>query len=163
MTSVTSRYGPTTSGGPLCAGSPEVMFPVVESQGRGAVPTAGERAALAVCARCPVLEACRVAVLGLPLPYGVAGGLTAAQRRELRAERRDVTEVGEKVTAGASAPSPGSVPAVLAGQRAHAGAPGRLTRWSSTSSPPGDRWGDSIWLAIRGATAPRSRTEAGSR
>lgn len=62
------------------------MFPVDES-GPGQPPTTGERAALAVCAGCPVLAACRAAVLDMPLAYGVAGGLTAAQRRERRAAR----------------------------------------------------------------------------
>lgn len=69
-----------------CAAAPERMFPVDES-GPGQPPTAGELAALAVCARCPVLAACRVAVGESPLAYGVAGGLTAAQRREQRAGR----------------------------------------------------------------------------
>jgi Transcription factor WhiB. len=71
-----------------CALNPERMFPVDES-GPGQRPTAGERAALAVCAACPVRAACRAAVLEMPLAYGVAGGLTAAQRRELRAVRLD--------------------------------------------------------------------------
>lgn len=69
-----------------CALDPERMFPVDES-GPGQSPTAGERAAAAVCAGCPVLAACRAAVLEMPLAYGVAGGLTAAQRREQRAAR----------------------------------------------------------------------------
>lgn len=71
-----------------CAATPERMFPVDES-GPGQAPTVGERAALAVCAACLVRDRCRVAVLGMPLAYGVAGGLTAAQRRELRAARLD--------------------------------------------------------------------------
>lgn len=69
-----------------CAPDAERMFPVDES-GPGQSPTVGERAALTVCAGCPVLAACRVAVLEMPLAYGVAGGLTAAARRELRAAR----------------------------------------------------------------------------
>ncbi len=71
-----------------CAATPERMFPVDES-GPGQVPTAGERAALMVCGACPVRSACRAAVLDMPLAYGVAGGLTAAQRREVRAARLD--------------------------------------------------------------------------
>lgn len=65
-----------------CSADPERMFPVDES-GPGQALTVGERVALAVCAHCPV----RAAVLAMPLPYGVAGGLTAAQRRQLRATR----------------------------------------------------------------------------
>lgn len=71
-----------------CAAAPEQMFPVDES-GPRQVPTVGERAALVVCAGCPVLDRCRVAVLGMPLAYGVAGGSTAAQRRDRRAARPD--------------------------------------------------------------------------
>ena len=71
-----------------CAPDPERMFLVNES-GRGQPPTAGERAAGAVCTGCPVLAAFRAAVLEMPLAYGVAGGLTAAQRRERRAARLD--------------------------------------------------------------------------
>lgn len=71
----------------LCAADAERMFPLEESERPRQEPTAGERRALEVCARCPVLESCREAVLELPLAYGVAGGLTAAQRRGIRAER----------------------------------------------------------------------------
>lgn len=69
-----------------CAAEPERMFPVDES-GPGRRPNAGERAALAGCTACPVLATCRVAVLEMPVAYGVAGGLTAGRRRELRAAR----------------------------------------------------------------------------
>ena len=71
----------------LCAADPDRMFPLEESVRPGQAPTAGERAALAVCGRCSLLQACRAEVLEMALPYGVAGGLTAAQRREIRAER----------------------------------------------------------------------------
>lgn len=69
-----------------CVVDPERMFPVDES-GPGQPPTPGERAAVAVCTGCPVLPACRAAVLEMPLAYGVAGGLTTTQRREQRAAR----------------------------------------------------------------------------
>ena len=103
------------------------MFPVSESQGPGAAPTAGERAALAVCARCPVLGACREAVLELPLPYGVAGGMTAMQRRAASATRRglDTSQTPPAPTRTAPAPTlpaltaavAPAVAAVLAAQR----------------------------------------------
>ncbi len=70
----------------LCAADPERMFPPDESTRPRQLPTQGERAALAVCASCPVREACREAVLAMVLPYGVAGGLTAQQRRDVRVE-----------------------------------------------------------------------------
>ncbi|MEE1784080.1 WhiB family transcriptional regulator [Streptomyces sp. SP17BM10] len=41
-----------------------------------------------VCARCPVLLECREHALAQPEPYGVWGGLTAAERRVVLARRR---------------------------------------------------------------------------
>lgn len=76
---------------PACAADPERMFPVVESE-RPGDRTPGERRALAVCQRCPMLAVCRRAVLGLdgtaPLAYGVAGGMTREDRRAVRAAHR---------------------------------------------------------------------------
>ncbi|MBB0244821.1 WhiB family transcriptional regulator [Streptomyces alkaliphilus] len=53
-----------------------------------------EQAAKAVCARCPVLLECREHALDQPEPYGVWGGLTAAERRVMlgRRRRRDAAE-----------------------------------------------------------------------
>nr|WP_206320091.1 WhiB family transcriptional regulator [Streptomyces zingiberis] len=47
-----------------------------------------EEAAKRVCARCPVLVECREHALLQPEPYGVWGGLTAAERRVVLARRR---------------------------------------------------------------------------
>ncbi|WP_030291002.1 WhiB family transcriptional regulator [Streptomyces katrae] len=47
-----------------------------------------EEAAKRVCARCPVMVACREHALLQPEPYGVWGGLTAAERRVVLARRR---------------------------------------------------------------------------
>nr|WP_206322207.1 WhiB family transcriptional regulator [Streptomyces sp. HNM0575] len=47
-----------------------------------------EQAAKRVCARCPVMIECREHALVLPEPYGVWGGLTAAERRVALARRR---------------------------------------------------------------------------
>lgn len=47
-----------------------------------------EQAAKRVCARCPVMIECREHALVLPEPYGVWGGLTAAERRVVLARRR---------------------------------------------------------------------------
>lgn len=71
-----------------CAEQGDRMFPLDESERVEAGPTRGERQALALCAGCPVLAECRADVLEAPLPYGVAGGLTAAERRAVRAVRR---------------------------------------------------------------------------
>ncbi|MEU6891794.1 WhiB family transcriptional regulator [Streptomyces sp. NPDC046557] len=49
---------------------------------------AREEAAKRVCARCPVMVACREHALLQPEPYGVWGGLTAAERRVLLGRRR---------------------------------------------------------------------------
>ncbi|MFF7452602.1 WhiB family transcriptional regulator [Kitasatospora sp. NPDC008115] len=47
-----------------------------------------EEQAKQVCARCPVLLDCREHALAQPEPYGVWGGLTAAERRVVLARRR---------------------------------------------------------------------------
>ncbi|EDY44068.1 WhiB family transcriptional regulator [Streptomyces sp. SPB074] len=47
-----------------------------------------EDAAKRVCAGCPVQVECREHALVQPEPYGVWGGLTAAERRVLLARRR---------------------------------------------------------------------------
>lgn len=47
-----------------------------------------EEAAKRVCARCPVMLECREHALLQPEPYGVWGGLTAAERRVVLARHR---------------------------------------------------------------------------
>ncbi|MEU9046943.1 MULTISPECIES: WhiB family transcriptional regulator [unclassified Kitasatospora] len=63
-----------------------------------------EEQAKQVCARCPVLLECREHALAQPEPYGVWGGLTAAERRVVLARRRrrdaELIETG-RVTASA--------------------------------------------------------------
>lgn len=49
---------------------------------------AREAAAKRVCAGCPVMLECREHALLQPEPYGVWGGLTAAERRVVLARRR---------------------------------------------------------------------------
>lgn len=49
---------------------------------------AREEAAKRVCAGCPVMVECREHALLQPEPYGVWGGLTAAERRVALARRR---------------------------------------------------------------------------
>lgn len=72
---------------PPCSADPDRMFPAVESVRAGA-PTAEERAALSVCSSCPLLAPCREWALDVRLPYGVAGALTAADRRATRRTAR---------------------------------------------------------------------------
>ncbi|MEV0493074.1 WhiB family transcriptional regulator [Streptomyces atratus] len=47
-----------------------------------------EESAKRVCARCPVMIECQEHALVQPEPYGVWGGLTAAERRVVLARRR---------------------------------------------------------------------------
>ncbi|HEX7355058.1 MAG TPA: WhiB family transcriptional regulator [Mycobacteriales bacterium] len=51
-----------------------------------------ERAALAVCATCPVLLQCRTYALRAREPYGVWGGLTETDRQDILAGRRPPLE-----------------------------------------------------------------------
>ncbi len=91
-----ARPGASRPAGPACAAQAEAMFPLTESQRPGQY-TDGERAALAVCRRCPVRAACAAAVLDTldtaPMSHGVAGGMTAAERRQVRAYRRGLDPV----------------------------------------------------------------------
>lgn len=54
-----------------------------------------EQAAKRVCAGCPVLVECREHALVQPEPYGVWGGLTAAERRVVLARRRRAAAAAE--------------------------------------------------------------------
>ncbi|AXK33973.1 WhiB family transcriptional regulator [Streptomyces armeniacus] len=54
-----------------------------------------EQAAKRVCAGCPVLGECREHALVQPEPYGVWGGLTAAERRVVLARRRRAAAAAE--------------------------------------------------------------------
>lgn len=92
-----------TPSGPACAAEPEVMFPPVDSQLAGR-PNTAELRALAVCHACPVLERCRADVLSARLSTGVAGGLTVADRRAIRAQRRGLT--ADQVSAPENPPAP---------------------------------------------------------
>lgn len=65
-----------------------------------------EQAAKRLCARCPVMVECREHALVLPEPYGVWGGLTAAERRVVLARRR------RREAAVANAAEPSVVPRI---------------------------------------------------
>ena len=62
---------------------------------RGPARARRDAAAVAVCAGCPVLQACRSHGLSVREPYGVWGGLTEDDREAIykaeRSERRTVT------------------------------------------------------------------------
>lgn len=138
-----AQIGPAPAG----AADTERMFPLDESQRPGQRPTAGERRALAVCRRCPVLESGREAVLGMQLPYGVTGGLTAAQRRGVRAERTRAERAegaGPWRERGAAAPRSGhravGVPAAGVGAERAADLALRA-RPGGSGDPPADAGG----------------------
>lgn len=63
---------------------PETFFPVAEA---GPAHDAAVAAAKAVCARCPVVAQCLDHALAR-IPDGIAGGLTAHERRQLRRRGR---------------------------------------------------------------------------
>lgn len=83
---------------------PELFFPVGDS-GPALVQIADARA---VCGRCPVVAECLSFAL-VALPDGVAGGLTAQERRELRGARRRASRSPAARTAGRSERLPGGV------------------------------------------------------
>ena len=120
-----ARPGGSRSAGPACAAQAEAMFPLHESQRLGQY-TEGEWAALAVCRWCPVRAACAVAVLDTldtaPMSHGVAGGMTAAERRQVRAYRRGLDPVRPLVSrlAGACAAAADRLGAVPGGSRSAA-------------------------------------------
>ena len=61
-----------------CRGAPDALF---FPERPAAVPT---RLAKALCAACPVLEACRAYAIGHPEERGIWGGLTGLERARLR-------------------------------------------------------------------------------
>lgn len=58
----------------------DLFFPLGER-----VPAAQVRQAQEVCRRCPVVSACLTWALNTGVEFGIFGGCTADQRRELRA------------------------------------------------------------------------------
>lgn len=73
-----------------CRGADTESFYTPESIRATAVREREIEAAKRVCRRCPVLNACREWALDTGEPYGVWGGLTAAERRVARARRKEL-------------------------------------------------------------------------
>jgi hypothetical protein len=87
-----------------CRGvDPEIFFPVAET---GPVLARQEAHALSYCARCPVVAECLTFALA-KIPYGIAGGMTALQRAELKrqhtASRRTPPPVRSPLVSGPGA------------------------------------------------------------
>ncbi|SEK27290.1 WhiB family transcriptional regulator [Streptacidiphilus jiangxiensis] len=89
---VPAQRGPDTEDNPWHTGAAcrrdEAGLFFAPSKEPTAARLAREEQAKRVCARCPVLLECREHALVLPEPYGVWGGLTAAERRVILARRR---------------------------------------------------------------------------
>ena len=77
---------PWHTGAACCRNEAGLFF--APSKEPTAARLAREEQAKQVCARCPVLLECREHALAQPEPYGVWGGLTAAERRVVLARRR---------------------------------------------------------------------------
>lgn len=56
---------------------------------RGGTRRRRDDAAKAICTQCPVITQCREYALAVQEPYGVWGGLTQEERRELIRQRRE--------------------------------------------------------------------------
>jgi WhiB family redox-sensing transcriptional regulator len=106
---VPARRGPTDDNpwhsGAACRRDEAGLF-FAPSKEPTAARLAREERAKRVCARCPVLLECREHALLQPEPYGVWGGLTAAERRVVLARRRrreqelrEAARVGAQVAA----------------------------------------------------------------
>ena len=66
----------------LCREASQDMFFHPEGE-RGPSRVTRDERAKALCARCPVLQACRTHALTVREPYGVWGGLTEQEREEI--------------------------------------------------------------------------------
>jgi WhiB family transcriptional regulator, redox-sensing transcriptional regulator len=69
-----------------CKGQPTEIFFASDNQ-RGAQLRRREQRAKQICWSCPVLESCRRYALNAHEPYGIWGGLTPSERRQIRAAR----------------------------------------------------------------------------
>ncbi len=77
----------------LCRSADPDIFFHPEGE-RGGTRRRRDEAAKAMCAVCPVLEACREHALKVQEPYGVWGGLTEDERSVLIAEQRAAARAG---------------------------------------------------------------------
>jgi WhiB family redox-sensing transcriptional regulator len=70
-----------------CAGADPAQFFSPEAE-RGAPKERREEAAKVICQDCPVIMTCREHALSVQEPYGVWGGLSESDRREILEARR---------------------------------------------------------------------------
>ncbi|MBA2414525.1 MAG: WhiB family transcriptional regulator [Geodermatophilaceae bacterium] len=76
-----------------CRGRDTVLFFHPDGE-RGTARARRQEAAKAVCATCPVLDACRHHALAVHEPYGVWGGMSEEERSRQLAEARVDARVG---------------------------------------------------------------------
>lgn len=121
---------------------PELFFPVGDSESGPVVEQVA--AAKAVCARCPVVGEClSFALVGIS--EGVAGGLSAEERRELR--RRLSSRVAR--AAGAVRPPGPVVASLVAGERVSGASPLELAQAAVRLHLAGHRAGwIATWLGV---------------
>jgi WhiB family transcriptional regulator, redox-sensing transcriptional regulator len=95
-----------------CRGMRSSVF-FLPGRERGPARAAREELAKKVCRSCPVLEECRAHALAVREPYGVWGGLSAAERAELvraHADRQVVVAVDFTGQRHGSSPAPDDGP-----------------------------------------------------
>lgn len=89
----------------MCRGMDCAVFFHPHSE-RGEARAAREATAKALCARCPVRQRCREHALRAREPYGVWGGLSAEDRREVLHPRPDPTPAPPDLTASRATVGP---------------------------------------------------------
>lgn len=129
---------------------PELFFPTATA---GLALTAEERRALAVCAGCPVLAACRTWALA-DQPHGVAGGLTEDERRRARQTTPSQGRCAGRRPDVVPVPSPRTdrAPVIAAGCAAlTAGADrGEVARTLGVTRRTVDRWAAALLVTAGG-------------
>lgn len=114
---------------------PELFFPAADS---GPALAEQEAAAKAVCRRCPVLAQCRQWALA-QLPHGIAGGLTADERRALRTR-----ETRSRTLTAPVNPTPREQAAVGRAALRRGRTPAQLARELGISERTAQRWAAQI-------------------
>ncbi len=120
----------------------ELFFPVAES---GPVFESQVAAAKAVCARCPVRAECLADAL-VGLPFGIAGGLTAEERRGLGAGRPAPAVPGPPVAATRMEIAEAGRAAIRAGRPV-----GEVAAEFEVSARTAQRWAAQVGTGVRGA------------
>ena len=130
---------------------PELFFPALEA---GAPFAEQVRQAKTVCSRCPVIATCRAFALDT-LAHGIAGGLTADERRELRASnaRPYLDSAGRLIGAGRDATAEAGRAQIADGRR-----PGVVGHEFGVSKRTAQRW-----AARARTTATKEGSHGGNR